>query len=243
MRTTNLKLQWLLPWDSVLNKIKDGYIFLSTSLKKNHKYSCFWILPLEFGSDFDITNMKTVGSYVKWQIFYGMPGKPTLQIHVKHIRRFDTNNGVYTKSPIWTATTLHTGLSVLLKETRVYLWIMYSWWYTMLLGVSWRTGPRLKIKTVFCGAGISIIKMRRLFLIIGIPIPVRRHIYHTHTRTYTHTHTHTRGSLVCQAKRFRNKKKPRCPPSTDRTMVIKITLPILNKVEFINIKAGPIMTL
>ena len=45
----------------------------------------------------------------------------------------------------------------------------------------WRSGPRLNIKNVFPGVGISIIKIRRswdrLILIMGIPILVRWHLY------------------------------------------------------------------
>ena len=44
-----------------------------------------------------------------------------------------------------------------------------------------RPGPRLNIKTVFWGVGISIIKIRRaldsLIFTMGIPMLVRRHIY------------------------------------------------------------------
>ena len=42
--------------------------YLVDTAWKHHKYQCFWILPLEFGSTLNYINMKTVRFYVKTTI-------------------------------------------------------------------------------------------------------------------------------------------------------------------------------
>ena len=79
----------------------------------------------------------------------------------------------------------HINPDTIMKPSRVQVFILSLYWeslhwYNGMSVLNKGPGPRLKIKTVFPGMGIPMLKIRRsrdIIFNMGIPILVRQHLY------------------------------------------------------------------